>query len=86
MRTLIALAAAAIFLAALFVATTREASVECEVCVEFGGATACRTARARDREAAMRGAVSTACAVLASGVTPGMACDRTPPRSAQCSD
>ena len=41
---------------------------------------------AGDREAAMQGAVSTACAVLSSGVTSGMACDRTPPRSARCTE
>jgi hypothetical protein len=56
------------------------------VCVEFGGATACRTGRAGDRESALRGAVSTACAVLSSGVTSGMACDRTPPRSVSCTE
>ena len=82
----IAIAAAAIFLAALVFATTREAAVECEVCMEFAGETACRTARAGDREAALRGAVSTACAVLSSGVTSGMACDRTPPRSVRCTE
>jgi hypothetical protein len=77
-------AAVAAFLAALYVATAREAAVECEVCMEFGGQTACRSGRAGDREAAVRGAVSTACAVLSSGVTSGMACDRTPPRSVRC--
>lgn len=86
MPRLIPIAAAAIFLAALVYATTREATVECEMCIEFGGETACRTARARDGEAAMRGAVSTACAVLSSGVTSEMACDRTPPRSVRCTD
>lgn len=80
------MAAAAVFLAALVYTTTREAAVECEVCMEFGGATACRTGRAGDRDSALRGAVSTACAVLSSGVTSGMACDRTPPRTVSCSD
>jgi hypothetical protein len=82
----LAIAAVFLVLAALVFATTREATVECEVCVEFGGQTACRTGRAGDRESALRGAVSTACAVLSSGVTSGMACDRTPPRSVRCDE
>jgi hypothetical protein len=85
-RRIAFVAAAAAFLAALVFATAREAAVECEVCVEFGGATTCRTGRAGDRETALRGAVSTACAVLSSGVTSGMACDRTPPRSVRCTE
>ena len=74
------------FVVALVWATGREAAVECEVCMVFGGREACRTGSAADRESAERGAVSTACAVLASGVTRGMECTRTRPRSVQCSE
>ncbi len=80
------LAAGAAFLAALLFATRQEAAAECEVCMEFGGRTACRTATAADPQSAMRGAITAACAVLSSGVTQGMACDRTPPRSVRCSE
>jgi len=83
-RRLLFVAAVVAFLGALVVATGREAAVECEVCMEFEGRSACRTATASDRAGAMRGAVTAACAVLASGVTRGMECDRTPPRSARC--
>ncbi len=85
-RRLVFLGIAVAFFAALFFATGREAAVECEVCLEFGGRSACRTGSASDREGARRGAGTAACAVLASGVTQGMACDRTPPRSVRCTE
>jgi len=75
-----------VFLAALFLATRRESAVQCELCISYGGSTACRTAAAADRDAALRAAVSTACAALASGVTRGLECDRTPPHSLRCSE
>ena len=37
-----------------------------------------------DREAAVRSAVASACAVLARGVTQSLACDQAPPRSVEC--
>ena len=84
-RRLAVLAVAALFIAALFFATGREAAVECEVCLEFDGGTVCRTGSAADRIGAQRGAVSAACTVLAAGITQRMECDRTPPRSVKCS-
>lgn len=74
------------FVAALVFATQREAAVECEVCMVYGGREACRTGSGSDQHSAVRGATSTACAVLASGVTRGMECDRTRPRSVSCSE
>lgn len=85
-RRLAGFALALGFFVALALATQREAAVECEVCLAYGGREACRTGSASDRDGAIRGAVSTACAVLSSGVTRGMECDRTPPRSVQCDD
>jgi hypothetical protein len=72
--------------AALWAATQREAAVECTVCIDYGGRSACRTAVGPRRDDALRGASMTACAVLSSGVTGGLACDRTPPRSVECSE
>jgi hypothetical protein len=85
-RRIAFVAAAAVFFAALVYTTTREAAVECEVCMEFGGASACRTGRGGDQESAVSGAVTAACAALSNGVTSGMACDRTPPRSVRCDE
>ena len=85
-RLIAGLMLGAAFIAAMFFATQRESAVQCELCMEFGGRTACRTASAADRDAAVRGAITTACAVLSSGVTQGLECDRTPPRSLSCSE
>ena len=85
-RRLVLLGVGAAVFAALFLAPGREAAVECQVCVEFGGRSACRTGSASDGVGAMRGAGAAACAVLSSGVTQGMECDRTPPRSVRCTE
>jgi len=84
MRTAIGVALALLFLVALVLATMRETAIACEVCIDFGGRSACRRSSAADREEALRMAQSTACAELAGGVTQTMACQRTPPRTAQC--
>lgn len=84
-RGLAGLLLAVAVIAVLWFATQREAGVECTVCMEYEGRSACRTAAAPERDAALRGALSAACSVLASGVTRGLACDRTPPRSVDCS-
>ena len=52
--------------------------------MEFGGERACRTNLAADRSTAISGAISTACAVLSGGVTAGIQCSNTPPKSLQC--
>ena len=85
-RVLAGVLLGAVFVAALIYATLSEAQVECEVCMDFQGASVCRTASAADRDASVRGAVMTACAVLSGGVTQGLACDRTPPRSVRCEE
>jgi hypothetical protein len=84
MRTAVGIALALCFVAALVLATLRETAVACEVCVDFGGRTECRRSSAANREQALQMAQSTACAALAAGVTQGMACQRTQPRSSQC--
>lgn len=85
-RILAGLALAALFLGALFFATARETGVRCEVCIEFGGARACRAASGADREKAVAEGQNTACAVLARGVTQAFACQRISPASIQCDD
>jgi hypothetical protein len=84
MRTALGVVLALVFVAALVFATLRETAVACEVCVDFGGRSACRRSSAAEPSEAIRMAQSTACAELSSGVTEGMACQRTPPRTAQC--
>ena len=52
-----------------------------EVCVAFRGTTQCRTASADTQEHALRSAQSNACALLTSGVTETMQCERETPVS-----
>lgn len=84
MRIGLAIAAVAVLAGALYFATLEASGVTCELCMEFEGRTACRSASAEDRDTAVYGARMAACAVLSQGVTSGMQCDRTPPRSVVC--
>lgn len=72
-----------VFLASLFVALVVGAVVytsmsakryRCEVCMEFQGRTACRTAAAATEAQARRTAQDNACADISSGVTDSMQC------------
>jgi hypothetical protein len=58
--------------------------VRCEVCVPFGGQEVCRTVDGASEAEARAAAQTNACALLASGVTATMACERTPPSRAAC--
>jgi hypothetical protein len=72
------------FVAVLVMALAREANVECEVCIEFGGHRVCRTNLGADRNAAIQGATAAACSMLSDGVTRGIQCSNTPPKSLRC--
>ena len=85
-RLLLFLVLGGAFVAALVYTTRSEGAVECSVCIDYGGRSACRTVRAASRDEALAGAIRNACAVLSSGVTRGLECDRTPPRDVQCSE
>lgn len=63
----------------------RVGQVDCEVCMEFRGSRACRTVEGATTDEARRAAVSNACALLATGVTDTLACERTPPAAVRCS-
>jgi hypothetical protein len=66
----------------LVVSTTFQGErVRVEVCMAFRGQRDCRTAQARNRQDALRTAVTNACAQLASGVTDSGQCENTPPES-----
>ena len=57
---------------------------ECEVCIEFRGRTVCRTVQAATTAEARAGAITNACALVSSGVTDTLACERTPPKKLHC--
>lgn len=52
-----------------------------EVCMEFAGRKACRTAAAATREQALRAATENACALIAPGMTDSIACGNSRPAS-----
>lgn len=84
MKTLFVLVAIAAGVGLLYFATLRQAGIECEACVAFGGHQRCGTARAVGEVEARRSAISTACAPLTRGVTETLDCERAEPQSLRC--
>jgi hypothetical protein len=76
--TLVAFAALVVY------SSLHTAGVRCEVCVEFGGRQACRAVEGATEEEALPAARSNACALLTSGVTNTLACERAPLLSSAC--
>ncbi len=83
-RTVLVLFGVVAVMGLLYAATLSQAESECEACLEFEGRSACRTVAAAKREEAEQQAVQNACALLASGVTQILACQRTEPTSLRC--
>jgi hypothetical protein len=83
------LVVAIFFLAVLgYIVTSPMATskVSCEVCVDFKGRQACRTARGPTRDGAIVTARDNACAQIVSGRTENILCGGSQPASIQCSD
>jgi hypothetical protein len=57
---------------------------ECSVCMAFEGHEVCRTVTGKTEVEGLRSAIDNACALLASGVTDSLRCQRTQPQSASC--
>jgi hypothetical protein len=77
---------AAAFATALVWTTLAQSGVECEVCLDYRGESICRSVAAASADEAEQQAIANACAILSSGVTQGLECQRTPPRSLRCSE
>ncbi len=60
--------------------------VSCEVCMEFKGQKACRTARGPTADEATVTARDNACARIAFGREDSIACGNTPPASVRCTE
>jgi hypothetical protein len=73
----LALAALALLATVVVYSSLQVGGTRCEVCIRFAG-------REATEEEARRAAQANACALLASGVTDTMACERTPPSAATC--
>ncbi len=73
-----------IFIAIVVYLSTTIAEHECEVCVTFAGGSVCRTAASDTEEASITSAVTSACAMLASGMTESIRCQNTTPDRTDC--
>jgi hypothetical protein len=82
--TAVTLAVIALIIVVFVKLTLGGAKEQCRVCMAFGTGTNCATATGPTVAAATEGATTTACGVLASGMTETIACGRTPPASVQC--
>lgn len=67
------------FAAIMFTSTRGLSQFRVEVCMEYDGRTACRTASAATEDKARETAVNNACALIASGMSDSIKCQNTPP-------
>jgi len=77
----IVLAFGLLFAVIMYTSTRNLSAHRVEVCIEYQGRQACRSASAATLEAARRTATDNACAFLASGMSDSIACTNTPPVS-----
>lgn len=84
--TVLTLAVLSAFAAIVLYATVGINAHQCEICVRFDGRESCRTVQAGTEEEARMGATTNACALVSSGVTDTMRCQRTPPVRESCDE
>lgn len=82
-KVAVAIAGIIVFIGVLFYLTLGEKRQRVEVCMAYQGRQNCAKASAETREQAMRTATTNACALIASGVTDSLACERSAPVSVQ---
>ena len=80
----IAILVIAAAVALLYTATFSGADTECEACMRYEGREACRSAIGVGREEAERTAITTACALVANGVTATIRCQGLVPVKLEC--
>ena len=83
-NAIVTLAVLAPVIAVVVYSSFQVSDYECEVCIAFEGREACRTVTGKTEEEGLRTAIDNACALLASGVTDSLRCQRTTPRKAEC--
>jgi hypothetical protein len=76
--------AVVLLIGCMFYFSISGSAVSCEVCIEFRGGMECRKASGKDAGEAQTAAASTACSLLSGGVTDGIACRNTEPKSVSC--
>jgi hypothetical protein len=85
-RTAIGIAIGALFVAAVIWGALSESAVECEICVDYKGRSACSTAAAADLAQAESQAQSGACSQVTGGVTETLECAAIQPSVRRCSE
>jgi hypothetical protein len=85
-RTAIGITIGALFVAAVIWGALAGSSVECEICVDYKGRTACSTAAAADLAQAEAQAQSGACSQVTGGVTETLECAAIRPTVRRCSE
>jgi hypothetical protein len=85
-RTAIGAALGLAFVAAVIWSAFQATQVQCEICVEYKGRSACSTAQAADLLQAEAQAISGACSQVTGGVTETLECDRIAPVRRTCSE
>ena len=83
---LLTLAVLAAFGALLYFAVVAQAGFECEACVVAHGRTLCRSVRGESPQDAAQRAKQNACAILVSGVTDTLRCQKSQPVSVRCKE
>jgi hypothetical protein len=85
-RTAIGVAIGILFVAAVIWGALSSSKVQCEICVDYKGRSACSTAAAADRAQAQAQAQSGACSQVAGGVTETLECAAIQPTLRRCSE
>ncbi len=80
-KFLFAIAGIVVFVGLLVYMTVGQKRMRVEVCMTYQGRQNCAKASAETREQALRTATTNACALIASGVTDSLACERGTPVS-----
>lgn len=85
-RTAIGLAIGAAFVAAVLWYAFEATQIQCEICVDYKGRSACSISRAADLRTAEMQAHSGACSQVTGGVTETLECDRIAPSVRRCTE
>lgn len=85
-RTAISVTIGALFVAAVIWSALAQSTVQCEICVDYKGRSACSTAAAADRAQAEMQAQSGACAQVTGGVTETLECADIQPTVLRCTE
>ena len=85
-RTAIGLAIGAAFVAAVLFYAFESTQVQCEICVDYKGRSACSKSQAADLATAEMQAHSGACSQVTGGVTETLECDRIAPSVRRCTE